>query len=169
MKTASKRDEEKARWERKILTEFAEAAKLEIVSDSIRSEIPPRPDTSCVIAGQKHYFELREITDQELARRYSISIKTMQQTGGSYSQDDPLIRTFSSKLQKNYRDLDGPLELLAYYEKQCPPPELKDSTKETLFWTIQSMLIGQWYRVWIYSTRKREVLCRYRLEDLIGT
>ncbi len=167
-KNVGNKHEEKARRERKIFAEFAEAAGLEVDFASIQSEVPPKPDISCTIAGKKHFFEMREITDQALARRYSIAINTGQQTGGWFSQDDPLVSTFSSKLEKDYGELDGVLEFLAYYEKQYPPPILKESTRQALFWTTQSMLFGKWRRIWIYSTWDKQVLCSYRLEDLIG-
>ena len=161
----STKDEEKARRERAVFAEFAEATRLQVDLASIQTEAPPKPDISSSIDEQKHYFELGEVTNQRLAQRFSVAMKTMQQTGGFYSQDDPLLSTLQSKSGKDYGKLDGPLQLLAYYDKQYPPPLVRVSINDTLFWTIQSMVMEKWYCVWIYSTWEKKVLRRFRLED----
>jgi hypothetical protein len=158
----SKKEEDKARYEQTIFTEFVEAANLDVDMNSLKSERPPKPDINCTISGERHYFELTEITDQDLARNVSISLKTLETTGGAYSDDEPLVRAFSSKAvkaQNSYTPLDGKLELLAYYDKQYPPLELQAATKEHLYWVTQNMvLLGPWSRLWIYDTWNKRVL-----------
>jgi hypothetical protein len=58
----------------------------------------------------------------------------MRITAGFFSQDNPLIKVFSDKARKNYGNLDGPLGLVVYYDKQYPPPDggLKESTLRDL-------------------------------------
>lgn len=159
------KEERKAKNEKRIFSEFAVVAKavanLEIELSSIVNEDPPKPDISCLISGQKHYFEMTEITDEDLARRVSISLKDNIVTGGFFSQDGPLVDAFTKKEQKTYLDLDGPLELLAYYEKQYPPPKgkIRGSTLYELDSRTQGMTVfGQWKRLWIYDTWNKRIL-----------
>ncbi len=162
---ASNKEQEKARRERLIFAEFATVANelAETAFDvvSIKSETPPFPDISCKSAKGRHYFELTEITDKDLARRVSASLEDGCSTAGAYSQDDPLLKAFSSKEQAHYVNLDGPLELLAYYDKQSPPPLslLMDSTRACLYWVTQRMTVsGPWTRLWIYCRWPKSIL-----------
>ncbi|MGH9802430.1 MAG: hypothetical protein ACRD82_18855 [Blastocatellia bacterium] len=164
MKKNSK-EERKASYERRIFREFADAAlsqaKLEIDLKSIVSEAPPKPDISCAIGTQKHHFEMTEITDENLAKRVSISQRDLVMTGGASSQDGPLIRAFTNKSQQTYADLDGPLELLAYYDKQYPPPPkgIQKATLNQLYWVAQEMVVfGPWSRLWIYDTWNKRII-----------
>lgn len=155
----SAKEDLKARNEKRIFAEFASAARLNIDAGSIRSE--DKPDISCMVSGQRHRFELTEITDEDLARNVSINRKTFKTTGGPYSDDEPLIRAFSNKAAKAkyYSVLDGKLELLAYYDKQPPPFELQPSTKVDFYWLTQDMVfLGPWSRLWIYDARDNRVL-----------
>jgi len=161
----NRKEEEKARYERLIFTDFAKAANtvadFSVNLESVKSEEPPKPDISCTIDGQRNYFEMTEITDQGLARNVSISIKKMKITGRFFSQDEPLIKAFSSKAKKTYPPLDGPLELLAYYDKQYPPPTnlIQESTLNTLCLIIRDMTIfGPWSRLWIYDQWNKNIL-----------
>jgi hypothetical protein len=155
----SKRDEDKALWERKIFCEFAMMANLQADEELIQSEEPPRPDISCVVSGQRRYFELVEVTDEKVAESYSLSIKHMQPRSCSYSNDNPLIRAFESKSKKTYETLNGSLELLAYYDKQPSTPWLKDETLENVYRVSQEMLqSGPWRRIWLYDSQKKQIL-----------
>jgi hypothetical protein len=155
----------KARRERQIFAQFAEVANeslnLGIDATSIKCEDEPKPDISCMMGAGKCYFELTEITDEGLARSVSISVKEMTITGGVFSQDSPLIDALTNKAIKTYPDLDGSLDLLAYYDKQYPPSAgaIQESTRRELYWIIQSMTrFGQWSRIWIYDTWNKRIL-----------
>ena len=134
----SKSAEEKARIERLIFFEFAKSANLshdlKVDLASIQSNDPPAPDVSCRIAGNLHYFEMTEITDNDLAKNVNISRREGVITGGAFSQDKPLFKAISNKSQKSYLGLDGPLELLAYYEKQYPPAFCMTKKQADLWW-----------------------------------
>jgi hypothetical protein len=154
------REEQKAQRERRVFTEFAEAAGLAVQQGSIISERPPAPDLSCVMAGANHHFELSEITDPKTASNLAVSIKTMRIVAWMFKQDEPLIRAIQGKAEKNYKNLNGPLSLLLYYDRQSPPPEggLSDSTQRQLSLIARSMLLQGWSGVWIYDTEGGEVL-----------
>jgi hypothetical protein len=155
------REDQKAERERTIFSQFVEASGTEVEAGSIVSERPPKPDISCSIGGEKHYFELGEVTDQNLAARVATALKEMRITAGFFSQDNPLIKVFSDKARKNYDTLDGPLELVVYYDKQYPPPEggLKESTLRDLELIVRDMLNRGWSRVWLFDTWNKAILC----------
>ena len=78
------REDQKAERERVIFGQFIAASELEVQARSIASERPPKPDISCVIGGEKHYFELGEVTDLNLAARVATALKEMRITAGSF-------------------------------------------------------------------------------------
>jgi hypothetical protein len=116
------REDLKAERERTIFSKFVEASGIAVEAGSIACERPPKPDISCSIGGEKHYFELGEVTDQNLAARVATALREMRITAGFFSQDNLLIKIFSDKARKNYGNLDGPLELVVYYDKHIHRP-----------------------------------------------
>ena len=79
-------EEEKARRELRIFESFASVAStdanLRIDPGSIKKELPPKPDISCTMGGERHYFELREIVDERMARLWSRALAKMRPTVG---------------------------------------------------------------------------------------
>jgi hypothetical protein len=155
----------KASRERQIFEEFAKVANaesnLQVDMASIKNEGPPEPDISCTINGNRHCFEMVEITDEDLACNVSISIKEMKITGGAFSQDIPLIKAFVSKARKSYPSFIGPLELLAYYDKQYPAPRggIQQTTLLQLDQIIKYMANNlNWNRFWVYDTWNTQIL-----------
>jgi hypothetical protein len=154
------REEEKSIRERTIFTQFIENAGLPVDPNSISSERPPKPDLSCLIEGERHFFEMCEVTDEGLAARFTQAIKTMLTTGGFFRQDRPLLKVFEQKAKKAYETNGGKLEILVYYDRQTPPPAggLLESTQHQLHLIARSMLSERWSRLWIYDVTGREVL-----------
>jgi histidyl-tRNA synthetase len=156
------REGKKAQWERDVFIEFYMAANLPVDSGSLKNEKFPRPDLSCSIEGKLHYFELVEITDEDVARKLSIALKTMRPTGGAFSQTRPLINAFEAKSAKPYSVGNAPLELLAYYDKQYPPTDDLSIISKTVEPMAARMVeSGQWSRVWIYDRWNKTILWVY--------
>ncbi len=149
------REKEKARRERDIFVEFAKAAKLDLEPDSVKSERPRKPDISCRVTGRRCYFELAEIADEEAARDHSIHLNDDEIYGGRLSHVQPLKHVVSAKASKQYCDLDGPLELLFYYEKQVAP-----YFDLTIIPANMGPIVNQnrWTRIWAYDTWKKTIL-----------
>ncbi len=161
----NKKEEQKEIYERRIFEKFAATVnslnQLEIDLKSISNNRPPWPDIRCYISGKLHYFEMTEIVDDGLAKNVAIGRKEMKITGGAFSQDSPLLKAFTQKSIKTYPDLDGSLELLAYYDKQYPPPIelLKQDTLHTLNFVVQNMTdSGNWDRLWVYDGWNDQIL-----------
>lgn len=162
----SVQENQRASRERQIFAAFAASAKLKIDAGSVSSEAPPKPDISCTILGCRHYFELTEITDNDLARNVSVNLKAQVTNGGPYSDDEPLLKSLSAKAGRNYDGVvGGQLELLAYYDKQRPPFGLEPSTKTQLALLFRKMLIfGEWSRISLYDSNETKVLLVYSRE-----
>jgi len=113
---------------------------------------PPFPDIRSRIDRQTYYFELGEITDQGLAMGVAHSERTSENTGGAFSQRDPLLKMFREKCGKSYRTNGALLDLLLYYSRQYPHGRslleyIKLHEAEISRLTKQ----GPFSRIWIYS------------------
>ena len=104
-------------------------------------------------------FELVEITDPTVAIGLNESIKTGKAAGGAFSQEEPLLYAVESKQKKTYQS-KGPVQLLAYYDKQYPwsyadPTFIPDTIAQIAKEMVDS---GVWSRIWVYDTWERQVL-----------
>ena len=148
----------KARLERDVFVQFASAAELDLDLEFIENQRFTKPDLSCKIDCQQHYFVIVEIVDEDLARNVAISLETMKITGGAFSYEEPLKRAFRSKASKRYA-VDGPLELLAFFDKQYPPTFDLNLIPKTVGLIAQEMInSGRWYRIWVYDRWKKRIL-----------
>jgi hypothetical protein len=99
---------------------------LAVDPGSVTSGVPPQPDIRFTVGGVERWFELVEITDQDLARNHMQSLKT-----GAIERV-PLERSIGSKAAKAYATNGSRLDLLAHYDKQYPAvsvePELIPQT-----------------------------------------
>jgi len=113
---------------------------------------PPYPDIGCRLRSSPYFFELGEITDEGLARRYSDSLRTGRITGGWFSQAEPLTSILTSKAQKTYETDGAPVDLLVYYWKQAPfDPEVQ-RVLSALGPVLGQMLSSRPFsRVWVYD------------------
>lgn len=159
MQSLNPREVQKARREREVFLQFAKVASLDLEIASVVSERPPVPDISCKIGGVTHYFELAEIIDEDFARKCGMHRNDDEIFGGWLSHDQPLLHVFSSKAGKGYCSLNGPLELLAYYDGQVAPyfdtffiPAKVGSIANTM------MTSRGWNRIWAFDTWKSEIL-----------
>src|SRR5262245_52002065 len=153
----------KADWERKMFTEFVTASGLPVDPASIASREPPAPDVEFILAGQQHFAELVEITDEGLARRHSIGVKTGAMIPGAFSQAVPLVDAFQGKSKKTYATGGAPLFLLAYYDKQYPADSIDPDLIPREVGAIAAAMVGSgvWKAVWVYDSWNKRVLWHY--------
>lgn len=69
-------DDRKRMGELRAFLGFVKASTLAIDPRSVVCLDPPRPDISCTLSCAPYFFELGEVTDEGLARRYSESLRT---------------------------------------------------------------------------------------------
>ncbi len=158
--TANKKEELKAAWEKAVFEEFCTAAGL--APQDVSCQKPPCPDIRCIVNGAPTEFELVEITDQSVAIGLAESIKTGEVTGGAFSQEEPLLYSVESKQKKTYQAL-GPIELLAYYDKQYPWSYADPTFSPDVIGAAARDMIdsGVWSRIWVYDTWKKKLLWVY--------
>jgi hypothetical protein len=100
---------------------FAKVSPLDIDARTIESCGPPEADILCRISGKQHYFELAEVTDENLARRTGIAAKQGKDMfAGPFLQLEPLCRTYNKKCSKAYDKHGHDLHLLLYYFHRPP-------------------------------------------------
>lgn len=162
MQTGNQRHEMRVSWKRKIFSEFLEGTGMNVDLNSIRTSEILGPDFCCEIDGNTHYFKLTEIVDEDVARNYNISLKTMEPRGGAFSQEEPLRKVFRTRASKPYHTGDAPVELVAYYDKQYPPTYDLTVIPRTVGRTAEFMIeSGGWARIWVYDTWNKDVLWTY--------
>lgn len=93
-------------------------------------------DIRCTLESASYLFELGEVTDRELAQRYSESLRTAKITGGWHGQDEPFQSVLRSKAQKTYRTGGARVDLLLYYWKQTP----FDPVVQKVLWESRTLI-----------------------------
>jgi hypothetical protein len=148
-------DDRKRMAELRAFLGFVRASTLAIDPDSAVCLDPPCPDISCRLNSTPYFFELGEVTDEGLARRYSESLRTGRITGGWFSQDKPLKSMITSKAQKTYQTDGVPVDLLLYYWKQAPYyPDISQVLAEFRGATDYILQSGPFSRIWLYEHPK---------------
>jgi hypothetical protein len=162
MDTGSQRHEMRRSWKRKIFEQFIQQSGMNVNLESIDTSAIAGPDFSCEIDGGIRYFKLTEIVDEDVARNYNIALKTMQPTGGAFSQEEPLRRVFQTRALKPYRIDHAPVELVAYYDKQYPPTYDLNLIPRTIGRIAEFMIdSGGWARIWVYDSWNNNILWAY--------
>ena len=153
------REERQQTTESRVFISFARTIRLLVDPFKHSNESPPRPDVRASTGGLSYYFDLGEITDEELAESIAKSQKTKMVSGCRLSQVDPLVKIMTQKCGKKYQTEDAPVNLLLYYWRQGP---YKDAILNYLLRNrqeIQSAYRGsQFDKIWIYDWHSGEVL-----------
>jgi hypothetical protein len=135
---------------------FVKVSGLPVDPSTVVCLDPPFPDIGCKLAFAPYFFELGEVTDEGLARRYSESLRTGDITGGFFSQSEPLKSIVISKAQKKYQTDDTPVDLLLYYWKQAPyDPVVQQVLLELRPIVVHTLSSGAFSKVWLYEHPER--------------
>lgn len=108
-------NQRKSLREWKTFVGFIEALGLSSGSGCATVCAPPAPDIRYSVESSVQYFELAEITSEEVARNASIAAKQDACHGGSISTSEPLLNIFRDKCGKCYQTDGMPVHLLLYY------------------------------------------------------
>jgi hypothetical protein len=148
--------------ELEVFNAFASVAGVDIDSGSGINARIPEPDIRCTIKGERHYFELGEITDRSVARCTADALKHYEPRGTAFSQTAPFVYIIRKKYTKTYTTNGALIELVLYYRNQSPPfsshlTELVASNATDLKALVDG---GPFQRVWIFDSGKKQVLWR---------
>lgn len=154
------KSEVKASRERNIFESFSRSAGLILAPGSLLSQAPPAPDIQCEFGGRRHFCELVEIVDTEIARMVEQSIRTGKADAASYSSIEPLDKVFAKKSANDYAIDGAPLHLLAYYEKQSSETPFGADFIEQRVGAVARQMIssGRWHSIWVYDHGNKKVL-----------
>jgi hypothetical protein len=154
----------KADHEREVFLEFAHAAGLDVDRDSVQSEEPPRPDISCLVAGERRYFELTRAANQEIADEVGHLLTKARRTGETgageahvYNDELTLRATVARKAASSHETGGAPLDLIVYYDGVFHPA-LSFESVESTFRELQAEYRGRWNAIWLYDRRTKQVL-----------
>jgi hypothetical protein len=148
--------EKKRQLEMKIFKGFAGAAGLGVDPGSEKNEEPPLPDMSCTVQGAPRFYELGEITDQDLARNLSRSGSAT--TGGFFEEEGPLFRMLNKKATSSYTTDGVPVELILHYDKQFPFLPVERLTGSEAKIAAALLPNGPFAKIWIYDSWSNKVL-----------
>jgi hypothetical protein len=153
------REEQRQARESLMFTSFAKDTGLIADPYNHFNENPQRPDIRTTIKRHDYYFELGEITDQGLAERVSVSMKSKKFSGCAFSQGEPLEKMLRQKCQKTYQTGRAPVDLLLYYWIHSPDEEAIDEYLHRNSAEVQELIQGsQFERIWIYDSDSGRVL-----------
>jgi hypothetical protein len=160
-----KQQHKKLLFEWKTFWAFARVSGLDIDPGSIEmcdpnAASPPFPDVRCRVSGQLEYFELGEVTAEDLARKASIAMKNRSGVyGGATSQRQPLARICLKKCRKRYTTNGRPLHLIMHFAVgRQVPNEL--SLPDDLSSLMEPLRQSPFTSVWLYDGWEKQVLLR---------
>ncbi len=153
----------------KIFRDFATASGLDIDPRSIEmcdpnDASPPLPDVSCLVSGGPEYFELGEVTEEDLARTASIALKNREDSFGDFVANvQPLVRIFLKKCRKRYTANGRALHLVLYFAvgHQFPfEPQLENDLQRWRDRLINRIQRSRFSTAWLYDDWQERVLVR---------
>ena len=160
-----KGDRKKLYIEWKTFRAFAIASGLDIDPRSVETcdpnaAAPPLPDVRCLVSGELEYFELGEVTEEDLARKASIALKNrLSVYGGAVSQRQPLARICLQKCCKRYTTNGCPLHLILHFAVSRQVPN-EISLKDDLSSLLEPIRRSPFTSVWLYDGWDKRVLER---------
>ena len=141
---------------------FANVAQLGIDPRTITNQLPPKPDILCEMAGEDQYFELGEVTDQELARQAGTAAKQGKDVfGGCCAPLEPLWRILDQKCKKKYEVAGAPLHLLLHYSvgHQVPATQLiRAEVSKSRSLVIEKLRESPFRSVWLFDGWEKVVI-----------
>ena len=124
------------------------------VGFSIRPCEPPEPDCLCEFSnGEKAYYELSEIIDPNLAKKFYD--KSLQFTGGFFS-DDILDKRIKDKFTKKYETDGLNVELLLFFDLQPLWPV--ETIIEQIKIFLSSMQCSPFSKVSVFDVQRNNIL-----------
>lgn len=145
------KDEAKAAGERAVFREFAQAARVRVVPNSIQSRPPPEPDILCEIGGVGPVaFELVQLVDQDLAHGVALAVRDPEDPPGIAFGDPTLERIVAKLRQRNY-ETRFPMELLAWGDDTLFPRDVWAPTFEEKLREVFDGTPSRFRRLWVVN------------------
>ncbi len=158
------RDDRKKYEEWTTFSKFARVAQLGIDPRTIECCDPREPDIRCQLSGERCYFELGEVTDQDLAENAGIAKREGRDIfGGFCSQIGALRRMICQKCSTEYTTFGHPAHLLLHYRVGHQYPDVRRiraeivSEKEMIAGMLRS---SSFSGLWLYDGWEGSVIAK---------
>jgi hypothetical protein len=134
---------------------------LDIDPRTVENREPPEPDILCRVSRAQCYFELGEITDENIAQKAGVAAKKSQDVfAGAFSLLSPLERIFNRKCSKIYDTGGRPLYLLLHYSvgHQVPHITLATEISRARPTIVSRLQKSPFNSLWLYDGWKQDVI-----------
>ena len=155
-------DERKRAVEMSVFQSFASVCGLPIDKGSHENGAQYYPDIGCTIAGQRYWFELGQIINEEVAEK--LNPKRRKPEGGfSYDQESSFAKLVSDKATKKYETEGAPVDLILHFD-----PRFGTTARARLLIEKHGTLLdslttsGPFNRVWIFDVHTNEIVWQSR-------
>jgi hypothetical protein len=143
--------ERKRALEMLVFLSFAPASGLPIDEGSPENRDPDYPDILCTISGQKYWFELGRIINEEVADK--LNPNRRKKVGGfSFNQEEPFVDIVSDKATKKYNTEGAPVDLILHFDLRfgsAATAQQLCAKHEALLKSLT--IIGPFKRVWVFD------------------
>ena len=152
--------ERKRRLEMLVFQAFASASCLRIDEGSAENRDPDYPDILCTISGQRYWFELGRIINEDAAEKLSPN-RRRQEGGFSYDQEEPLLKVISKKAEAaaKYVTEGAPVDLVLHFDLRLGSAATVKRLADTHAERLESLIVeGPFARVWVFDEQTRTVV-----------
>jgi hypothetical protein len=154
--------ERKRAVEMLIFQSFASASGLPIEEGLAENGAQYYPDISCTISGQRYWFELGQIINEEVAEK--LNPKRRKPEGGfSYDQEKPFVERVNDKATKKYKTDGSPVDLVLHFDLRLGTAATVKHLSQRHGALLDSLTTaGPFKRVWIFDDYTKELVWRSR-------
>jgi len=157
-----KSSERKRALEILVFQSFALACGLPIDEGSPQNGAQYYPDISCTISGQRYWFELGQIINEEVAEKLNPN-RRKQEGGFSYDQEKPFVERVNDKATKKYKTEGAPVDLVLHFDLRLGTAATVRRLIEKYGTLLGSLTTtGPFKRVWIFDEYTKELVWRSR-------
>lgn len=150
--------ERKRAIEMLVFQSFAAASGLQVDEGSAENRDPDYPDILCTISGQKHWFELGRIINEEVAEKLNPN-RRKQDGGFSYDQEKPLTDVVKNKAERKYVTEGAPVDLVLHFDLRLGTiGNLERLVEKHEADLVSLTTTGRFKRVWVFDEHTRTVV-----------
>jgi hypothetical protein len=153
--------ERKRALEMLVFLSFAGASGLPIDEGSPENRDPDYPDILCTISGQKYWFELGRIINEEVADKLNPN-RRKQAAGFSFNQETPFVYVVTEKATRNYATEGAPVDLILHFDLRFGSAITAQRLCEKNEAYLAALTTtGPFKRVWVFDEFNKNVVWRF--------
>lgn len=143
-----------------LFQSFVPASGLLIDEGSAENRDPAYPDILCRISGEKYWFELGQVINEDVAKKINPN-RRKYDDGFSFNQETPFVELISSKASKSYETEGAPVDLILHFDLRLGTTASVKRLSEKHKTLLDSLTVtGPFKRVWIFDDGTKQVVWR---------